>query len=114
MVQNGILLTFTRLATACLCFLDVRLSFLCLYLSHPLESCIYKCPFQNLPKPKAEDRENNSSLSASSPRYSTRHGPIIYGSQSTSSSVHYVQYALKHLPFPLVYSLVGVSYSHHI
>lgn len=30
MVQNGILLTFTRLATICLCFLDVRLSFLCL------------------------------------------------------------------------------------
>lgn len=48
------------------------------------------------------------------PRYSIRHGPIIYGSQSTSSTVHYVHYALKHLSFPLVYSLVGVSYSHHI
>lgn len=27
MVQNGILLTLTGLATVCLCFLDVRLSF---------------------------------------------------------------------------------------
>lgn len=59
MVQNGILLNFTRLATVCLCFLDVRLSFLCLLLSHPLESCTYRCPFQNLPKPKPEDREDN-------------------------------------------------------
>lgn len=107
MVQNGILLTFTRLATVCLCFLDVRLSFLCLYLSHPPESCTYGCPFQKPSQTKAGGQRNNSILSASSPCYSTRHGPIIYGSQSTSSSVHYVHYALKHLPFPLFYSLVG-------
>lgn len=49
MVQNGILLTFTRLATVCLSFLDVPLSFLCLSLSHPPERCTYGCSFQNPP-----------------------------------------------------------------
>lgn len=97
MIQNGILLSFTRLATR-LCFLDVRLSVLCLS-SFPSSRKLHPCPFQNLPKPKPKDRENSSSLSASSPSCSTRHGPIIYGSQSASSSVHYVHYALKQLPF---------------
>lgn len=57
-------------------------------------------------------RVNNWSLSASLHYYSTRHGPNFNGSQSTSS-VHYVHYALKHLSFPLFNSLVGISYSHH-
>lgn len=65
-------------------------------------------------KPKPEDRRNRPSVSASSPCNRTRHGPVIDGSQSTSSPVHYVHNAFKHLPFPLVYSLVGVSYSHLI
>lgn len=69
MVQNGILLTFTRLATVCLCFLDVRLSFLCLSLSQPPESCTYRCPFQNLPKPKPEDRRTTQVCLL--PRHST-------------------------------------------
>lgn len=46
--------------------------------------------------------------SASSPCYSIRHGPNIYGSQSTSSSVHYVHYALKHLPFRSSTALLGL------
>lgn len=50
--------------------------------------------FPNPPQTKA-GQENKSSLSSSSPRYCTRHGPIIYGSQSTSSSVHHVHYALS-------------------
>lgn len=40
MIQNGILLSFTRLATR-LCFLDVRLSVLCLPLSRRPESCTH-------------------------------------------------------------------------
>lgn len=50
--------------------------------------------FPNPPQTKA-GQENKLSLSSSSPRYCTRHGPIIYGSQSTSSSVHHVHYALS-------------------
>lgn len=63
------------------------------------------CPFQNLPKPKPKDRRATRVFLP--PRPTTRHGPIIYGSQSTSSSVHYVHYALKHLPFPLSTALSG-------
>lgn len=57
MLQNGILLTFSRLATVCLCFwfffLDVRLSFLCLSISHPPQSCTH----QKLSKPKPGGQE---------------------------------------------------------
>lgn len=60
MVHNGILLIFTRLATVCLCFLDVR--FLCLSLSHPPESCTYRCLFQNLSKPKQGRRTSQVCL----------------------------------------------------
>lgn len=118
--SNGILLTFFFYKTSdCLLMFFGRASeFPVPFTFPPLQKiCTYGCPFpkkKKLPKPKPEDRRNDSSLFASSPRYSARHGPIIYGSQSTSSSVHYVHYAFKHLPFPLVCSLLWVSYSHHI
>lgn len=78
MVQNGILLTFTRPATIRLCFFDARLSFLLSKTS-----------------PNKAGQENNLTLSPLSPCFSARHGPIFYGSQSTSSPVHYVHYAFS-------------------
>lgn len=76
------------------CFLDVSCAFL-----FPIIQKAAPCPVQNLPKPKLKDRGNSPRLSASSPSCSTRHGPIIYGSQCASSSVHNVHYAFKRLPF---------------
>lgn len=61
--------------------------------------------FPKLPKPKPKDRR--ATRVCLLPHPTTRHGPIIYGSQSTSSSVHYVHYTLKHLPFLLSTALSG-------
>lgn len=72
------------------CFLDVYCAFL-----FP-ESCTMSCPKPS--QTKAEGRGNSPRLSASSPSCSTRHGPIIYGSQCASSSVHNVHFAFKQLP----------------
>ena len=52
MLQNGILLNFTRLATVVVCF-----SFLCLSVSHPSESCTDSCPSRKPSQTKARRQE---------------------------------------------------------
>lgn len=110
MVQNGILLTFTRLVTVCLYFWRYAFEFPVPSLPCWPEKCTSSYPKSFQPKPTVG--VNNWSLSASLHYSSTRHGPNVNGSQSTSS-LHYVHYALKHLSFPLFNGLVGISYSHH-
>lgn len=105
MVQNGILLTFTRLV--CLCFLDVRLSFLCLSLSHPPESCTSGCPFQNLPKPKPED--SRTIRFCLPPRHATVPDMGLLFMGLNLHPLQYIMYIMlcSICLFPLVYSLVG-------
>lgn len=104
MVQNGILLTFTRLATICFCIVATPVPF---FFPHPLDVCTYGCPFQ---KPPPNQSRTGEQLRLP-PRHAT--GPdmgLLFMGLNTSSSVQYVHYTFKHPPFLLVYSLVGVSH----
>lgn len=78
--------TYPRETSNCFFVLDGRLSFWCLLRFPPLRKLhlIQK----SFPKPKPEDRR--TSRVCLPPRSATRHGPVIYGSQPTSSCVHYV------------------------
>lgn len=101
MIQNGILLTFKRLFWH---VLDMRLSFLCLFFSFLTSWKLHRqaswISWQNPPRLKPEDV-------CLPPHLATRHGPNIYGSQSTSSSERHVHYVFTAYCFPLSTCLSG-------
>lgn len=96
MVQNGILLIFTRLATVCLCLTDILLK-------------AAPTPGQQVFLERHSQTKARADLPPC-PATEPDMGLLLYGSQSTSFSVHFVHCTLSICLFPLVDSLAGVSF----